>query len=81
MRALVVKSLPDKRREKVVATDWKVPAHPIGNEVLCQAIFTGLTNGTERNQLIGGNYSTSDAAYQPVTGTRTSVESLKQAQT
>ena len=60
MRALVVKSLPDKRREKVVATDWKAPAPPIGNEVLCQAVFTGLTNGTERNQLIGGNYSTSD---------------------
>ncbi len=60
MRALVVKSLPDKRREKGVATDWKEPAPPIGNEVLCQALFTGLTNGTERNQLIGGNYSTSE---------------------
>ena len=60
MRALVVKSLPDKRREKVVVNDWKEPAPPVGNEVLCQAVFTGLTNGTERNQLIGGNYSTSD---------------------
>ena len=57
MRALVVKSLPDKRREKIVVTDWKEPAPPVGNEVLCQAVFTGLTNGTERNQLIGGNYS------------------------
>ena len=65
MRALVVKPLPDKRREKVVATDWKEPAPPIGNEVLCQALFTGLTNGTERNQLIGGNYSTSEG---PSTG-------------
>ena len=60
MRALVVKPLPDKQREKVVATDWKEPASPVGNEVLCQAVFTGLTNGTERNQLIGGNYSTSE---------------------
>ena len=60
MRALVVKPLPDKRREKVVATDWKEPAPPVGNEVLCQSVFTGLTNGTERNQLIGGNYSTSE---------------------
>ena len=60
MRALVVKPLPDKRREKVVATDWKEPAPPTGNEVLCEAVFTGLTNGTERNQLIGGNYSTSE---------------------
>ena len=61
MKALVVKSLPDKRREKIVVNDWKEPAPPIGNEVLCQAVFTGLTNGTERNQLIGGNYSASDA--------------------
>ena len=60
MRALVVKPLPDKQREKVVATDWKEPASPTGNAVLCEAVFTGLTNGTERNQLIGGNYSTSE---------------------
>ena len=60
MRALVVKLLPDNRREKVVVTDWKEPAPPVGNEVLCQAVFTGLTNGTERNQLIGGNYSASN---------------------
>ena len=59
MRALVVKLLPDERREKVVVDDWKEPAPPVGNEVLCQAVFTGLTNGTERNQLIGGNYSAS----------------------
>ena len=58
---MLVKSLPDKRREKIVVNDWKEPAPPIGNEVLCQAVFTGLTNGTERNQLIGGNYSASDA--------------------
>lgn len=60
MRALVVKLLPDKRREKIVVTDWKEPAPPTGNEVLCQSLFTGLTNGTERNQLIGGNYAASD---------------------
>ena len=59
MRALVVKLLPDERREKIVVDDWKEPAPPVGNEVLCQAVFTGLTNGTERNQLIGGNYSAS----------------------
>ena len=59
MRALVVKILPDERREKIVVDDWKEPAPPVGNEVLCQTVFTGLTNGTERNQLIGGNYSAS----------------------
>ena len=60
MKALVVKLLPDKRREKIVVTDWKEPAPPTRNEVLCQSLFTGLTNGTERNQLIGGNYAASD---------------------
>lgn len=60
MRALVIKLLPDKRREKILVTDWKEPSAPKGNEVLCEAVFTGLTNGTERNQLIGGNYAPSD---------------------
>lgn len=60
MKAIVIKLLPDKRREKTVVDDWKEPASPIGNEVLCEAVFTGLTNGTERNQLIRGNYAPSD---------------------
>ncbi len=60
MKAIVIKLLPDKRREKTVVTDWKEPAPPVRNEVLCEAVFTGLTNGTERNQLIGGNYAPSD---------------------
>ncbi len=60
MRAIVIKLLPDKRREKTVVFDWKEPASPVGNEVLCEAVFTGLTNGTERNQLISGNYAPAD---------------------
>ena len=60
MRALVIKLLPDKRREKTLVTGWKEPSAPKGNEVLCEAVWTGLTNGTERNQLIGGNYAPSD---------------------
>ena len=60
MRALVIKLLPDKQREKTLVTDWKEPSAPKGNEVLCEAVLTGLTNGTERNQLIGGNYAPSD---------------------
>lgn len=60
MRALVIKLLPDKRREKTLVNDWKEPSEPQGNQVLCEAVFTGLTNGTERNQLIGGNYAPSD---------------------
>ena len=60
MKAIVIKLLPDKRREKTVVTDWGEPALPQRNEVLCEAVFTGLTNGTERNQLIGGNYAPAD---------------------
>ncbi len=60
MKAIVTKRLPDKRRETIVVTDWEEPKPPIGNEVLCEAFYTGLTNGTERNQLIGGNYSAPD---------------------
>ena len=60
MKAIVTQLLPDKRREKCVVTDWNEPAAPGRNEVLCEAVFTGLTNGTERNQLIGGNYAPSD---------------------
>lgn len=60
MKAIVIKLLPDKRREKILVTDWKEPPSPVRNEVLCETVFTGLTNGTERNQLIGGNYAPSD---------------------
>lgn len=60
MKAIVIKLLPDKRREKNVVTDWNEPSPPQRNEVLCEVIFTGLTNGTERNQLIGGNYAPAD---------------------
>lgn len=60
MKAIVITLLSDKRREKIVVEDWNEPDAPTGNEVLCETVFTGLTNGTERNQLIGGNYAPSD---------------------
>ena len=60
MKALVIKLLPDKQREKSLVYDWKEPPSPVRNEVLCKTVCTGLTNGTERNQLIGGNYAPSD---------------------
>ena len=31
-----------------------------GNEVKTETIYSGITNGTERNQLIGGNYAPKD---------------------
>lgn len=61
MRSLSLQSLPDKRRQKVLVPDWPDPDGPSGNEVRTRTIYTGVTNGTERNQLTGGNYAPADA--------------------
>ncbi len=79
MKAIVIKLLPDKRREKTVVTDWKEPAPPVGNEVLCEAVFTGLTNGTERNQLIGRNYAPADVSL-PCGGGYLGLENIRKKQ-
>ena len=61
MRSLSLQLLPDKRRQKVLVHDWPDTGKPTGNEVKTETIFTGVTNGTERNQLTGGNYAPADA--------------------
>ena len=60
MRSLSLQGLSDGRRRKVLVQDWPDPAGPTGNGVKTETIFTGITNGTERNQLIGGNYAPED---------------------
>jgi 2-desacetyl-2-hydroxyethyl bacteriochlorophyllide A dehydrogenase len=40
---------------KVALQDEPTPGCDSGT-VLCQTLYTGLTNGTERNRLLGGNY-------------------------
>jgi len=62
MRALVTRLLPDKRREKVLVPDWPEPDAPVGNQVRTRTLFSGVTNGTERNDLLGGNYAHPDDA-------------------
>ena len=62
MRALVTRLRPDKRREKVLVSDWPVPEGPTGNQVKSRTIYSGITNGTEHNDLVGGNYAHSDDA-------------------
>ncbi len=57
MRSLSIQGLPDKTRQKVLVHDWPDPEGPTGNEVKTETIYSGITNGTERNQLIGGNYA------------------------
>ena len=61
MRSLSLQGLPDKRRQKVLVPDWPDPVGPSGNEVKTRTGYTGVTNGTERNQLIGGNYAPADS--------------------
>ena len=60
MRTLSIQGLPDKRRQKVLVHDWPEPEGPNSNEVKAETIYSGITNGTERNQLIGGNYAPKD---------------------
>ena len=62
MRALVTRLRPDKRREKVLVNDWPAPQGPTGNQVKSRTIYSGITNGTEHNDLVGGNYAHPDDA-------------------
>jgi hypothetical protein len=60
MRAPVTQLRGDGTREKVLATNWPDRAGPVGNQVKTQTIYSGITNGTERNDLIRGNYAHAD---------------------
>ena len=60
MRTIVTRLMRDRRPEKVMVTDWPEPEGPVKNEVTTQTIYSGITNGTERNDLIGGNYAHPD---------------------
>lgn len=60
MKALVTRLMPDRRREKVLVTDWPDAGSPGPRQFKTQTLFSGITNGTERNDLIRGNYAHSD---------------------
>ena len=62
MRALVTRLMADGRREKVLITDWPEPKGPTGNEIKTRTLYSGITNGTERNDLLAGNYAHPDGA-------------------
>ena len=66
MRAIVIRQLDAQTREKVLVCDWPAPDGPVGNQVKIQTLYTGITNGTERNQLLKGNYAPPDGRL-PVT--------------
>lgn len=60
MRALAVRLRSDNMREKALVTDWPEPEVLEGNQIRTQTLYSGVTNGTERNCLIGGNYAAPD---------------------
>jgi len=60
MKAIVTRLMPDKRREKVLVDNWPDPQKPVGRQIKTRTIYSGITNGTERNDLIRGNYATPD---------------------
>lgn len=62
MRALVTRLRSDKKREKVLVNDWPAPEGPTGNQIKTRTIYSGITNGTEHNDLVGGNYAHPDDA-------------------
>jgi 2-desacetyl-2-hydroxyethyl bacteriochlorophyllide A dehydrogenase len=62
MRALVTRLREDRSREKVLVEDWPDPGPPTGSQVRTRTLFSGVTNGTERNDLMRGNYAHPDEA-------------------
>ncbi len=62
MRALVTQLTPDGRRQKILVTDWPEPGDAEGKHVKTRTVFSGVTNGTERNNLLRGNYAMPDDA-------------------
>ncbi len=71
MRALVIRKRDAQTREKVFVGDWPAPAGPVGNQVKIQTLYSGITNGTERNQLLKGNYAPADEDLPKATGYQT----------
>jgi 2-desacetyl-2-hydroxyethyl bacteriochlorophyllide A dehydrogenase len=62
MRALVTTLRDDGTREKILVDDWPDPGPHSGNQVRTRTLYSGITNGTERNDPIGGNYAHPDEA-------------------
>ena len=60
MRAIATRLRPDGVREKVLVDNWPEPGAPAENEVRTRTLYSGITNGTERNDLLSGNYASAD---------------------
>ncbi len=71
MRAIVLRTRDDSVREKVLVPDWPDPPPPDTNQVKIKTLYSGITNGTERNQLHKGNYAPGDRLLPMPTGYQT----------
>ncbi len=71
MRAIVIRTRDDNIREKVLVPDWPAPGPPHTNQVKIKTLYSGITNGTERNQLHKGNYAPGDHLLPMPTGYQT----------
>ena len=71
MRAIVLRTRDDSVREKVLVPDWPDPPAPDTNQVKIKTLYSGITNGTERNQLHKGNYAPGDRLLPMPTGYQT----------
>ncbi len=60
MKAIVTHLRQDKKREKFLVEDWPEPGPMNPTSFATKTLYTGVTNGTERNDLIGGNYANPD---------------------
>ena len=61
MRALVTVLEADGWRGKRLVHDWPEYTDPLrANEIKTRTLYSGVTNGTERNNMLGGNYSRPD---------------------
>lgn len=60
MRVLATHLGKDGKREKFLIDGWPDPAGVTPGCFLTKTLHTGVTNGTERNDLTGGNYANPD---------------------
>jgi 2-desacetyl-2-hydroxyethyl bacteriochlorophyllide A dehydrogenase len=71
VRAIILRARDDCVREKVLVPDWPDPPPPHTNQVRIKTLYSGITNGTERNQLHKGNYAPGDRLLPMPTGYQT----------
>lgn len=59
MKVLATQLLADKRRKKSLL-EMPGPGRPSSNQIMTRTLCTGVTNGSERNDLVKGNYAHAD---------------------